>query len=376
MIYIFPKKRAEMSKSKYKQKKKISLFALVSFVIFALTYILLVISKLSPSAADLLNGTLCHAFRSVMAKLGGIFPFSLYEVFMLSIPLLAVLLVILAVKSFKSGRGVRFIFDLLAITLLLISGHNLSLGIGYHTTPIDKKADLPQAEVTEDRLAAVMTELRDEVNMLCSEINYEDGVSSPDKSFEELNRLISDAYLKLEEKGYIPQSFDSTAKRVYFGNLMSYMGITGIYTFYTGDANVNSAYPMYDMIFTSAHELAHQRGISRENEANFIGYLATRESDDAYIRYAGALSMYEYIGNALYRTNKERYKEINAELSSLARGDILASYEVTQKYGDTFIADISSFVNDLFLKSNGTAGVVSYGRVVTLTVRYFENLNQ
>ena len=131
---------------------------------------------------------------------------------------------------------------------------------------------------------------------------------------------------------------------------------------------------MYDMTFTAAHELAHQRGISRENEASFVAYLVNSRSDDPYLRYSAALSMYEYIGNALYRTNKQLYTEINSELSPLAKGDISASYEVSKKYGDTFINDISTFINDLFLKSNGTAGVVTYGRVVTLTVAYYESL--
>ena len=68
------------------------------------------------------------------------------------------------------------------------------------------------------------------------------------------------------------------------------------------------------------------------------------------------------------------YREINKELSPLAKGDISASYQVSERYGDTFINDVSTFVNDIYLKSNGTEGVVSYSGVVTLTVSYFESM--
>jgi len=37
------------------------------------------------------------------------------------------------------------------------------------------------------------------------------------------------------------------------------------------------------------HELAHQVGIASESEANFMGYLATTNSDNVYFNYSGYL---------------------------------------------------------------------------------------
>ncbi len=363
-----------MRYSRYMKKKKVSLFAIISLSVFLFVYILLFIAKRDPRTADILNETVCHYFRFAMARLGGIFPFSLYEIIMLLIPVFVVIIVVCAVKSLKRGNGIRFIINFAAFVLLAIAGHNLSLGIGYHTTTIDEKMNLSKVEVTEDRLSEILVQLRDEINLLSGEITYESGTSRPNVSYDELNELLCDSYEELNKKYSFPKTFDSKAKQVIFGSLMSYRGITGIYTYFTGDANVNSAYPMYDIAFTTAHELSHQRGISRENEANFVAYLVTSASEDPYLRYSGALNMYQYVGNALYRTDPEKYREINAELSPLAKGDVKASYEVSEKYGDTIINDISTKINDLFLKSNGTDGVVTYGRVVTLAVYYFESM--
>ncbi len=364
-----------MENNSAKKKKKISLFAKISFLISLIVFILLWISKSSPSFADGLNGSICHGFRVFMAGFGGLTPFSIYEIVMLSLPLLIVFLVILAVRSFKSKKGIRFVINFAAFILLFLSGHNLSLGIAYNSTPIDEKMGIEPVEVTEERLASVLTELRDEINILSGEISFSNGVSLPGCSFENISEKLCRSYENIYEKYSFPKTFDSVAKKVAFSNFMSYMGITGIYTFFSGDANVNSDYPYYVMTFTAAHELAHQRGIARENEANFMAYLVTSSSSDPYLRYSGALYMYEYIGAALYKTDKELYKEIDSSLSSMAKSDISASRAVSEKYGDTVINDISTFFNDLFLKSNGTEGVVSYGKVVSLTVSYFENKN-
>ena len=128
--------------------------------------------------------------------------------------------------------------------------------------------------------------------------------------------------------------------------------------------------------FSTAHELSHQRGIMRENEANFMAYLVLSGSSDPYLRYSAALSMYSYVASALYQTSPDKYYEIARGLSSAARGDLATSSAVSEKYGDTFIADISRAINDLYLKSSGTDGVVSYGLVTRLAVAYHYNDNR
>jgi hypothetical protein len=112
----------------------------------------------------------------------------------------------------------------------------------------------------------------------------------------------------------------------------------------------------------------------RENEANFMAFLVTSTSHDLYLNYSAYLSMYQYLASALYRTNKDRYFEIHRDLSSGPRGDIAESNRVVQKYANTPIADLSASINDIFLKSNGTAGIITYGEVVKLTVAYYYDL--
>ena len=352
----------------------VSLFAIISFGITLVCLFLLFLSSAYVGFADFMNDTLCFGFRRVMAAFADLFPFSLFEVLLFASPLIVVAVVIGAVRVFKKGEGkARYFINVIACLLLFYSGNVIALSISYNTTTVDREMNFSIVEVNKDNLSELARSLIEEINYLSSKVKYENGVSVAPYSEDVISEKICESYSALSEKyGFVPD-FKSRAKFVRSGSvIMSYLGITGIYSYYTGEANVSTSYPCYDRVFVAAHELAHQRGVLRENEANFVAYLVCSSSDDVYLRYCGALNLYSYVASALYRTDKEEYFEVYQGLCEEARSDLRASSAVTQKYGDTIFEDISSFVNDLFLKSNGTDGVVTYGRVVTLAVSYFE----
>ncbi len=354
----------------------VSLFTKISLAIFAVSLVLLYFCRRFVEFADLMNNTVAFALRRVMAAFGDLFPFSFFEVLVFLSPLILVLVIVIAVRVFKKGEGrLRFVLNFLAVILLVYSLSILMMSLSYNTTTVDKEMGFEVIEITEENLSSAMEKLRDEVNTL---VNYvplnSEGITDPGYSMDEISESICKSYSEISrEYGFVPD-FNSRAKGLgpwSYG--MSYLGIGGIYTFFTGESNVNMLYPAYDVVFTAAHELSHQRGILRENEANFMAYLVCSRSDDLYLRYSAALNMYQYISSALYRTNKDRYNEIASGLDKRAVADIYYSGKISQKYGDTILEDISEFFNDLFLKSNGTAGVITYGRVVTLAVSYLES---
>jgi hypothetical protein len=127
---------------------------------------------------------------------------------------------------------------------------------------------------------------------------------------------------------------------------MTYTHISGVYTFFTGEANLNVNFPDYVLPYTAAHEFAHQRGIAREDEANFVAFLVCMESDDAYIRYSGALNIYEYVVSALYSANKELYKENYAKLPTKMIAERIAFSKFFDKYRENTVADVSEATNN------------------------------
>ena len=362
-------------RNKPKRKRLFSTFARLGIIIFAVVFAVYTATRYSRPLADFLNGSVSAYYRRAMAAFGDIFPFSLYELAVATIPLQIVILVWVIIRKIRYDEGAgRLLIHLVAAALLLYSGHLVALGIAYNTTPVSNRLEIASVEVTEDRLQSVLSQLVDEINELSPKVKRDsDGVSDPGYTLDEISALICESYASLSAKFGVPDiSFDSRVKEIEYSSVMSYFSLTGIYTFYTGEANINGLYPSFDKVFAAAHELSHQRGVLRENEANFMAYLALSTSSDEYLRYSGALSMYGYIASALYRTDKDAYYEIAARLDGGARADLIASDSVSEEYGGTIFSDISRFVNDLFLKSSGTEGVISYGLVTRLTVAYFE----
>ena len=59
---------------------------------------------------------------------------------------------------------------------------------------------------------------------------------------------------------------------------MSYADIAGMYFPFTVESNINADGPFFTIPATMGHEMAHQCGFMREDEANFIGYLACKDA--------------------------------------------------------------------------------------------------
>ena len=353
-----------------KEQKIISPFAALSLFFFIIIGIVYLATEASYQFADLVNGSVSQAFRQLMASIGEIFPFSFFELLMYCVPLIIAFVIYRAVVAFDDKQTrIRFIINLIAAILLIYSGHLLALGIAHNTTPISQKMGLAEIEVTKENLTETLNDIVVEINTLAPNVERDQaGVFTHGYSYTDFSRQICSSYDSFATRYGLPKGYKSSAKGVRSGWAMCYLGISGIYTYVTGEANVNTAYPDYVTLFTAAHEMSHQRGILRENEANFVAYILLSESDDDAFRYSAALNMYSYFASALYKTDKDAYTEIVKKLSPLAKADIIAANEVSEKYDDTIIEDISEWINDLYLQSSGSEGIISYSRVVELVL--------
>lgn len=356
-------------------KKYIPRFATLSFILLALSSVVYFVALESVAFADFINSTVSVALRFLLSLLTYILPFSFFEALIILLPVILILTVFLLVKKCDTGvKRVRAVLSLLAVISLIFTSYIYTLGVGYRTTALAEKIGVEdKKDLTADELCYTVNIVVDELNLLAENLELKDGETRMPYSFSEMSDELIEAYDRMNETYSLLTNYPSRAKPVYFSTVMSDLGITGIYSFFTGEANVNVEYPDYTVVYTAAHELAHQRGICRENEANFVAFLVCISSEDEYVRYSGYLNMYEYLASALYRADAERYSLVRARLHETVIADMRASNAVYREHKDSILGKINDRLNDAYLKANGTEGVVSYGYVVRLAVAYYQN---
>ena len=356
--------------------EKFPLFAKISLILAAICTVIYFISTVSEKFADFFNIYIAGVFRFLFAKITNVLPFSFAEILLFASPvLLGLALWYLLKYRCKTRRAALMsIVCIISAASLLFSSFVLTFSSGYRGTTLDKNLELSQEPISPEEIYSSAVYLIGQINQLSERIEYgDDDFSVMPYDLRTMSKKLIEAYDLYCDKHSFINNFSSKVKPVILSEAMSYTHITGIYTFFTGEANINVNFPDYTIPYTAAHELAHQRGIAREDEANLIAFLVSIESDDDYILYCAYLNMYEYIASALYKADKDLYKQAVSTLSANVRRELVAYNIFFSKYQQSTAGKVSSKVNDVYLKAQGTAGKQSYGMVVDLAVAYLKS---
>ncbi|MBQ7411332.1 MAG: DUF3810 domain-containing protein [Clostridia bacterium] len=362
-----------------KIREYIPLRAMIIFAITIVSLILFIVVRCSVAFADFFNYYLTMPVRMVISSITSIIPISIAELLLITIPIWIGLLIFFGVKQVNKGKkqGIRYLCYLLCVLCFVFITFVWTYSSGYNTTSIDKKLGLDREIVSAKELYDTALWLTDNLNELAPSIMYDEtGASAMPYSYSKMSSKLCDAYNGFVDKYGILHTFRSKIKPIMLSEPMTYTHISGIYSFMTGESNVNVNYPDFIIASSSVHELAHQRGIAREEEANFIAFLVCIGSNDKFLQYSGYLDVYQEVMSALYSADKKLYKDASSRLCEKAYYDRVSYSKFFEKYKDSKPAQISGSINDSFLQANGqTAGVKSYGMVTDLAVAYYKSLN-
>jgi len=354
---------------------RVPLWCRICIGIAVFSLIIHIISLNSPVFADFVSGTLGAFTRFILAKLTMWLPFSFAEFIIISLPVWLFLMIFFAVRCASSKKPyvyAKYVCFLLCIILCVYSSFVLTLGTAYHGKTLDHKMEINTQLVSPKELYDTASILIDAAQAELENVEFKYGSSSVmPYDLDTMNDLLNKAAKKAADKYPFIAKLSSNLKYVMLSEPMSYTHITGVYTFFTGESNININFPDYTIPFTAAHELSHQRGIARENEANFCAFLICMESDDPYIRYSAYVNMYEYFSSPLYSASSELYYDLSAKIDNRIKQEMRAFNEFFDKYEKNVAANVSSTINNTYLQIQGQeAGSKSYGLVVDLAVAY------
>ena len=354
------------------------IFSSFSFVLLMLfVFSLQRLFSLFPSFVETVYSTKIFRFLSFpVSFISSLFPFSLTEIALfMSGPALILLVVLFILQMVRSKdrrhavvKDIKRVGWTLSILYLVFM---LMLGFNYARLPINTTIGIETLPRAKEDLLAVCRILLDGTNAARLESKEVDGVMVLRNGIPHALETAYKGFDAVSSVYPVLQGPPRRAKGVMVSGIWSYTGITGMFFPFFVEANVNIDSPPLFLPNTILHELAHTRGIAREDEAGFVAFLTGIHHPDNDFRYSSFLSAYIQTSNALYSVDKAAYADLNKDLSDAVKRDLDANSAYWKKFEGP-VQDVSTSVNNAYLQSNMQVdGVQSYGRSVDLILGYY-----
>lgn len=368
-----------MQKHKEKEKEK-RLFPLaparhILIIVSAVVICLHLLTRQMKDVNVFLSESLIQPAHQSMAKFFDRLPFSFAEV-VIGVSAAAALIYILSavtrliMRPERLKQLYRFIITLVCAGLCIYALFCVMWGVYYYSDDFQTKSGIPADAISVQDLKLVTQYFADLAGEYSSQVKRDAyGVYCEDR--EAILERSDEVYENAEKLFPCLEGPEVHAKGIRFSILMSYTDYTGFFFPFTGEANVNIHYPPCTLAATVAHELAHQRGVAKEQEANFCAVLSSLTYGDPDYCYSACYMAYIYLSNALYKVDYDSWLEIREGLGDGIKADIVNN----RKYWQQFETPVQTVANDIyeqFLQSySQELGLQSYGACVDLLVNYY-----
>jgi len=327
-----------------------------------------------PAVRDAYAGTLYPLLSRGLGALTGWVPFSLAEPAVLAVVLGLVISAYRGLRRVRLGqRRLRNLAACGAVNALALAGLGYGgamvlWGVNYHRTPFAAEMGYDVSPPSTDELRALAAELVDATNATRGEVLEDGGVMRiPDTPARALARAPRGFERAAQTYEPLTRGYAGRAKRSFlFSSALSYLGLSGVFVPYTAEPTVNGLLPDPALPFTACHEIAHQMGYAREDEASFVGFLACTRHPDPDYRYSGYLSAARTTLGALRQASPEDHRDLLARLRPEVLRDLALLHAFWARY-ESKASAVGARVNDMYLKAQGqAAGTASYDAVVDL----------
>lgn len=248
-------------------------------------------------------------------------------------------------------------------------------GINYYKKGIAAQLNLKKATYTRTEMNVLTRQLIDSANYYRKLVGQG---AVPNMSIDELVAEAQKGFQNASRKFPFLSIQIKSVKRSRLTPLADYIGFSGYYIPFTGEANLRDDLPAMLNPYIICHEVAHQLGYASESEASFVGLLAAEASSNPTLKYSLYLDL---LGYALY----EQYllsaslpyadfenivKENRSRLDTLVKKD---RKEIRDFFSErkNAISPISNELYDQFLKlQQQSQGIRSYNEIIGWYINY------
>ncbi|MGJ8685214.1 MAG: DUF3810 domain-containing protein [Nonlabens sp.] len=255
-----------------------------------------------------------------------------------------------------------------ALNIILLLFHFL-WGFNYYRQPLNVTLNIEKEYSLED-LKKTVELYADLSNITHEKLQAVDSMPVAfERSQQELFSIASSGFEHLPQPQLRQKLFPNSIKESLLTMPLTHMGYSGYLNPITGEAQTNAWINCYKTPVLILHEMSHQLGFAKENEANYVAIYAGIQHEDPYFNYSAYIFGLRYLLNDLYKKDPEAFEEIKSTL----RPGILKNYkelsDFWEPYNDGVIEQVSQATYNQYLKANNQPdGMKTYSYVVALLV--------
>lgn len=256
------------------------------------------------------------------------------------------------------------------ILLFLYVFFNLLWGLNYNRIGIARQLDLQVKPYSLADLDTLTNALQTKAN------HYAGFVTKAQRdSFRSKKHLFKgavEAYRSAANDHPFLEYHPRSIKPSLFSYAGNYLGFQGYYNPFSGEGQVNTTVPVFLEPFVTSHEIAHQLGYGKENEANFAGYLAIRSYPSNAFRYSVYYDLYNYSVGELMRRDTSMARSYQRKAHPQLLKDQQEFRDFYRKYRNP-IEPVIMWGYGHFLKANNQpAGKRTYNEVVAWLIAFYK----
>ncbi len=329
-----------------------------------------------PAAVELFYSTGVYPYiGSFLRRVFGSLPFSAGDILYALLFLYALWKAVQSVRNMRQQPvGARSSktgwLRLLRLLLLLYIIFNVLWGLNYNRQGVHSQMGFERENYSKDDVIYINELLVEEVNN--SKAALMSG-STACLSAKALPERTGNVFAQAAQKYPFLRYAYPSVKPSLFNVLGNYFGFSGYYNPFTGEAQVNTDIPLFLQPYVYCHEIAHQLGYARENEANFAGYIAATASGDPLFVYAAYFDIFLYANRNLYRMDSVAAKHFLTLLHPAVKADIDTLKAYYSKYENP-VEPLFRWVYGKYLEVNDQPlGMMTYSEVVADVIAWQKN---